>query len=57
VQAVSTTFAALAGPITISPATGQPVWSLSPLIVAPLMAVFTILFGVRHVQASDSIAA
>ncbi|MEZ5829768.1 MAG: NahK/ErcS family hybrid sensor histidine kinase/response regulator [Dongiaceae bacterium] len=52
-QAVSTTFAALAGPITISPATGQPVWYDTAFIVALLMAVFTILFGVRHVQASE----
>ncbi|WP_119302706.1 NahK/ErcS family hybrid sensor histidine kinase/response regulator [Dongia deserti] len=52
-QAVSTTFAALAGPITISPATGQPVWYDTAFIVALLMAIFTILFGVRHVQASE----
>src|SRR5688500_4791911 len=52
-QAVSTTFAALAGPITISAATGQPVWYDTAFIVALLMAVFTILFGVRHVQASE----
>ena len=51
-QAVSTTFAALAGPITISP-TGQPVWYDTAFIVALLMAIFTILFGVRHVQASE----
>lgn len=52
-QAVSTTFAALAGPITFEPATGQPVWYDTAFIVALLMAVFTILFGVRHVQASE----
>jgi drug/metabolite transporter (DMT)-like permease len=39
-QAVSTTFAALAGPITISPATGQPVWYDTAFIVALLMAVW-----------------
>src|SRR5262245_60182657 len=52
-QAVSTTFAALAGPITFEPGTGQPVWYDTAFIVALLMAVFTILFGVRHVQASE----
>jgi PAS domain S-box-containing protein len=52
-QAVSTTFAALAGPITFEPATGLPVWYDTAFIVALLMAVFTILFGVRHVQASE----
>jgi PAS domain S-box-containing protein len=52
-QAVSTSFAALAGPISIEPMTGQPVWYDTAFIVALLMAVFTILFGVRHVQASE----
>ena len=52
-QAVSTSFAALAGPITIEPRTGTPVWYDTAFIVALLMAVFTILFGVRHVQASE----
>ena len=52
-QAVSTTFAALAGPITFEPGTGAPVWYDTAFIVALLMAVFTILFGVRHVQASE----
>src|SRR3990170_5207859 len=52
-QAVSTTFAALAGPITFEPGTGQPVWYDTAFIVALLMAIFTILFGVRHVQASE----
>jgi PAS domain S-box-containing protein len=48
-QAVSTTFAALAGPINIEHGSDVPV----ALIVAAMMAVFTILFGVRHVQASE----
>jgi PAS domain S-box-containing protein len=52
-QAVSTTFAALAGPITFEPGTGQPLWYDTAFIVALLMAIFTILFGVRHVQASE----
>lgn len=52
-QAVSTTFAALAGPISFEPRTGAPVWYDTAFIVALLMAVFTILFGVRHVQASE----
>src|SRR3990170_8216781 len=52
-QAVSTPFAALAGPITFEPGTGQPVWYDTAFIVALLMAIFTILFGVRHVQASE----
>ena len=52
-QAVSTSFAALAGPIDIEPGTGNPAWYDTAFIVALLMAVFTILFGVRHVQASE----
>ena len=52
-QAVSTTFAALAGPISIEPTSGTPVLYDTAFIVALLMAVFTILFGVRHVQASE----
>ncbi len=52
-QAVSTTFAALAGPITFEPGTGEPLWYDTAFIVALLMAIFTILFGVRHVQASE----
>jgi hypothetical protein len=52
-QAVSTTFAALAGPISLEPQSGGPVLYDTAFIVALMMAVFTILFGVRHVQASE----
>jgi PAS domain S-box-containing protein len=54
-QAVSFSFAALAGeggrlgPIDA----GLPTWLDTAFIVALLMAAFTILFGVRHVQASE----
>jgi Na+/proline symporter/signal transduction histidine kinase len=54
-QAVSFSFAALSGnadgtgPIRA----GLPVWLDTAFIVALLMAAFTILFGVRHVQASE----
>src|SRR4051794_29537012 len=48
-QAVSFSFAALSGE-----AGGVgPVWLDTAFIVALMMAVFTILFGVRHVQASE----
>ncbi|HWA50039.1 MAG TPA: PAS domain-containing protein [Dongiaceae bacterium] len=52
-QAVSTTFAALAGPISLQPESGAPVLYDTAFIVALMMAIFTILFGVRHVQASE----
>jgi Na+/proline symporter/CheY-like chemotaxis protein len=49
-QAVSSSFRAVAEP---SPWSGGVVHTDTPLIVAALMAVFTILFGVRHVSASE----
>jgi Na+/proline symporter/signal transduction histidine kinase len=56
-QAVSFSFEALSGEITgASSATGDvhvPIWEDTALIVTLLMAAFTILFGVRHVEASE----
>jgi Na+/proline symporter/signal transduction histidine kinase/CheY-like chemotaxis protein len=49
-QAVSSTFRTVAEP---SPWGGGMVHTDTPLIVTALMAVFTILFGVRHVSASE----
>lgn len=49
-QAVSSSFRTIAEP---SPWSGGVVHTDTPLIVAALMAVFTILFGVRHVSASE----
>lgn len=49
-QAVSSSFPAIAQP---SPWGGGVVHTDTPLIVAALMAVFTILFGVRNVSASE----
>lgn len=54
-QAVSFSFEALSGHITTT-ATGSlqvPIWQDTALIVTLLMAAFTILFGVRHVEASE----
>jgi PAS domain S-box-containing protein len=53
-QAVSFTFAALAGESGAAAAkAATPLWQDTALIVSLLMAAFTILFGVRHVQASE----
>ncbi len=49
-QAVSSSFRTIAEP---SPWSGGVVHTDTPMIVAALMAVFTILFGVRHVSASE----
>ncbi len=50
-QAVSSSFSAIAGP-SFSGAGASPLADTS-FIVAALMAIFTILFGVRHVQAAE----
>src|SRR4051812_45661442 len=54
-QAVSFSFAALAGEKGgIGPiGGGLPPWLDTAFVVALMMAAFTILFGVRHVQASE----
>src|SRR5262249_49134231 len=59
-QAVSFSFTALSGnaasPSPFGPSaigSGLPTWLDTAFIVALLMAAFTILFGVRHVQASE----
>jgi PAS domain S-box-containing protein len=53
-QAVSFSFAALSGRPGPVGATGHvPPWQDTALMVTLLMAVFTILFGVRHAQASE----
>ncbi len=53
-QAVSFTFAALSGETGAAAAkAATPLWQDTALIVSLLMAAFTILFGVRHVQASE----
>ena len=56
-QAVSFSFEALSGEIAgASPAAAAlhvPIWQDTALIVTLLMAAFTILFGVRHVEASE----
>ncbi len=49
-QAVSSSFPAIAQP---TPWSGDVIHTDTPLIVAALMAVFTILFGVRNVSASE----
>src|SRR5690242_9553499 len=54
-QAVAFSFAALAGEQGgIGPiGGGLPTWLDTAFVVALMMAAFTILFGVRHVQASE----
>ncbi|SJZ69397.1 Na+/proline symporter [Enhydrobacter aerosaccus] len=52
-QAVSSSFRAVARPILQLGDTPGDVHTDTALIVAALMAVFTILFGVRHVSASE----
>lgn len=56
-QAVSFSFEALSGEMTgASQGAGSlhvPIWQDTALIVTLLMAAFTILFGVRHVEASE----
>jgi PAS domain S-box-containing protein len=54
-QAVSFSFAALSGNAdgTGPLGAGLPSWLDTALIIALMMAAFTILFGVRHVQASE----
>jgi PAS domain S-box-containing protein len=54
-QAVSFSFAALSGNAdgTGPIGAGLPTWLDTAFIIALMMAAFTILFGVRHVQASE----
>ncbi|MGD9884704.1 MAG: NahK/ErcS family hybrid sensor histidine kinase/response regulator [Reyranella sp.] len=52
-QAVSSTFSTIAAPTPLPGSLPGVVQTDTSLIVAALMAVFTILFGVRHVQASE----
>jgi Na+/proline symporter/signal transduction histidine kinase len=52
-QAVSSTFRAIAAPTPVPGSLSGVVQTDTSMIVAGLMAVFTILFGVRHVQASE----
>lgn len=56
-QAVSFSFEALSGTATATTAgidgLHVPIWQDTALIVTLLMAAFTILFGVRHVEASE----
>jgi len=52
-QAVSSTFRTIAEPTPWTDSQPGVVHTDTSLIVAALMAVFTILFGVRHVQASE----
>src|SRR5882757_3049174 len=52
-QAVSSTFRTIAAPTPLPGSMTGVVQTDTSLIVAALMAVFTILFGVRHVQASE----
>ncbi|UYN96022.1 MAG: PAS-domain containing protein [Enhydrobacter sp.] len=52
-QAVSSTFSTIAAPTPLPGSLPGVVHTDTSLIVAALMAVFTILFGVRHVQASE----
>ncbi|MFO1083280.1 MAG: ATP-binding protein [Reyranellaceae bacterium] len=52
-QAVSSTFKTIAEPTPWLDGSRGVVHTDTSLIVAALMAVFTILFGVRHVQASE----
>ena len=57
-QAVSFSFEALSGKVGAGEIAGSgtlhvPIWQDTALIVTLLMAAFTILFGVRHVEASE----
>jgi Na+/proline symporter/signal transduction histidine kinase len=52
-QAVSFTFAALSADPAAAARTATPVWHDTALVISLLMAAFTILFGVRHMQASE----
>ena len=52
-QAVSATFRTIARPVPDGGGMPGVVYTDTSLIVAALMAVFTILFGVRNVQASE----
>lgn len=52
-QAVSSTFKTIAAPTPLPGSVPGVVHTDTSLIVAVLMAIFTILFGVRHVQASE----
>ena len=52
-QAVSSTFKTIAAPTPVAGSLSGVVHTDTSLIVAALMALFTILFGVRHVQASE----
>src|SRR5215468_4301414 len=52
-QAVTLSFNALVSPDALRLNPGLPVWRDTALYVALMMAVFSILFGVRHVHASE----
>src|SRR5437660_12877912 len=52
-QAVSSSFRSIAAPTAWSGGEGGVIHTDTSLIVAALMALFTILFGVRNVQASE----
>src|SRR5215813_105227 len=52
-QAVSSSFRTIAAPTPLPGSLPGVVYTDTSLIVAALMAVFTILFGVRNVQASE----
>ena len=52
-QAVSQTFGTIAIPTSLPGDVTAVVHTDTSLIVAALMAIFTIMFGVRHVQASE----
>ncbi|MBL6614131.1 MAG: PAS-domain containing protein [Reyranella sp.] len=52
-QAVSSTFRSIAAPTPVAGSLSGVVHTDTSLIVAALMAVFTILFGVRNVHASE----
>ena len=52
-QAVSSTFSTIAAPTPLPGSVPGVVHTDTSLIVAALMALFTILFGVRHVHASE----
>jgi Na+/proline symporter len=51
-QAVSSSFTAIAG-TNLRPSGGASLLTDTSFIIAALMALFTILFGVRHVQAAE----
>jgi len=52
-QAVSATFRAISGPVTMMPGSEDRIAENTALIVTAMMAVFTILFGVRNAQVNE----